>query len=560
MAAKRVDRMDRAAGVLRDYWGFTTFRQHQAEAIRAVLDGRDVLAVLPTSSGKSVLFQVPAVVLPGTAVVVSPLISLMKDQCDDARSRGLNATFINSHVDPPEQKARARGFERGEYDLIYVAPERLRTASFRDVMNRANVNLIAIDEAHCLSMVGFDFRPSYMLVADAIASMHTRPPIVAVTATATPPVVDDITERIGLGKGYKRIITDPIRPNFTYVMRTNPWRWLERYAKATDPHNGRYVVYAATRRGAEITASVVSDAVSDPGLVAYYHGGMDSDTRRAVQDRFKAGDTRFVCATNAFGMGIDIPDIRAVVHFGVPESLEAYVQETGRGGRDGGPVDAILLTDPKSVSIRRRFIAGRNPSYQVYRYLWRWMGENLEPGEATVINPARAGGDIREKWGCPASGWDVEAALSVMEAHRVIDRGYRRLGEAYKIDVELLRDTASSGGADDAMVASAIVAAADQSRVAMIDPASISRDTRVNRATVGAIVGDLIRDGTITPHHAESVKTVIADGFDRKLEGLIPESVVDAKRKRDVDRFNSMLQYTTADDRPGCIRRYFGVA
>jgi RecQ family ATP-dependent DNA helicase len=339
-SATRPDGPGALRTTLKDAFGYSEFRPGQQRAMSSVMAGRDTLVVLPTGGGKSLCFQVPALLLPGLTVVVSPLISLMKDQVDALEARGLPAAFINStlsYADVADRFARAG---RGELRLLYVAPERFDGGSAADRLRAAGVSLLAVDEAHCISEWGHDFRPSYRRVR-AIRAALGDPPTVALTATATPAVRQDIAEQLGL-RDPETVVTGFDRRNLHYhVIRTR--NDAEKDATLIDllrSHPGQAVVYATTRKAVDRIAAAVSAA----GVrVRGYHGGQEDDERRAAQDDFMHERVRAIVATNAFGMGIDKANVRLVVHHTMPGSLEAYYQEAGRAGRNGRRANCVLL-------------------------------------------------------------------------------------------------------------------------------------------------------------------------------------------------------------------------
>ncbi len=326
--------------ILKDAFGYSEFRPGQQRAMSSVMAGRDTLVVLPTGGGKSLCFQVPALLLPGLTVVVSPLISLMKDQVDALEARGLPAAFINSTLSYADVSDRFARAARGELRLLYVAPERFDTGSAADRLRAAGVSLLAVDEAHCISEWGHDFRPSYRRVR-AIRAALGDPPTVALTATATPAVRQDIAEQLGL-RDPETVVTGFDRRNLHYhVIRTR--NDAEKDATLIDllrSHPGQAVVYATTRKAVDRIAAAVGAA----GVrVRGYHGGQEDDERRAAQDDFMHERVRAIVATNAFGMGIDKANVRLVVHHTMPGSLEAYYQEAGRAGRNGRRANCVLL-------------------------------------------------------------------------------------------------------------------------------------------------------------------------------------------------------------------------
>ncbi|HEY6050983.1 MAG TPA: ATP-dependent DNA helicase RecQ, partial [Thermoanaerobaculia bacterium] len=340
------------------HFGHSSFRPGQEEVVRAVLAGRDVLAVMPTGSGKSIGYQLPALLLPGLTLVVSPLIALMKDQVDELLRRGIRAAAIHSGRGADERRDALRAARAGELDLLYVAPERFASGGFRELLADVPLALFAVDEAHCVSEWGHDFRPDYRTLADAANACRRadgeagRPPLAAFTATATPEVRDDIVELLGM-RHPAVFVAGFDRPNIHLDVRKVSGEIEKRRLLPSIVGSRRALVYAATRKSAERAA----EALSDAGLAAEaYHAGLDERARTRIQDAFAAGRLQAVCATNAFGMGIDRPDIEAVVHFEIPGSLEAYYQEIGRGGRDGRRADATLLWNYADVRTREFFI------------------------------------------------------------------------------------------------------------------------------------------------------------------------------------------------------------
>lgn len=376
---------------LRDRFGLEHFRAGQREVIENVLQGRDVLCVMPTGGGKSLCYQLPALLLPGLTLVVSPLIALMKDQVDALIQRGVRATLLNSTLDPAVQLARIHEIEEGRYDLVYVAPERFRSNRFAEAMARVKPVLLAIDEAHCISQWGHDFRPDYARIGLARRKLGA-PPCIALTATATDLVRRDIADQLDL-RDPAVFVTGFDRPNLTYAViegrREN--EKLQIVAKALDENPGSAIIYASSRNKCVMVADHVSRELKKQAVV--YHAGLTRDERTSAQERFMAGDAEVVVATNAFGMGVDKPDIRSVIHYNFPGTLEAYYQEAGRAGRDGLPAQCLLIFAPGDRMLQEMFIENEYPPpdlvYQVFNYLRGLQDDPIERTQLEIKNEAR---------------------------------------------------------------------------------------------------------------------------------------------------------------------------
>ena len=345
--------------LLRERFGFADLRPGQAEIIAALLAGHNVLAVMPTGSGKSLCYQLPALLHEGCTIVISPLIALMKDQVDGLRAQGIAATFVNSSLSTQEQQARLRACQAGEYHLLYIAPERLRNPRFLQTMAQTRVSLFAVDEAHCISEWGHDFRPDYLRLQQAIEFLG-RPRVLALTATATVEVQQDIVQQLGCGE-MQRFVTGFDRANLTYRVLTlnTAAAKLQALADLLDTQDkGSVIVYTATRRTVEEVAAFLHARGAE---VLSYHAGLSDGLRRRMQESFMAAQHGVIVATNAFGMGVDKPDVRCVVHFHLPRSMEAYYQEAGRAGRDGLPAQCVLLFSYGDVKVQEFLLEQSSP-------------------------------------------------------------------------------------------------------------------------------------------------------------------------------------------------------
>ena len=341
---------------LEGHFGFSAFRPGQLEACTAAMADRDVLVVMPTGSGKSLCYQLPALIRPDLAVVVSPLVALMQDQVEALAARGLGdrVALVNAQQDASANSEVLARAERGELRLLYVAPERFSSPGFVERLREVDVGLFVVDEAHCVSQWGHDFRPDYFRLGDAARHLGAKA-IVASTATATPRVALDVAQRLSLREPV-RVATGFDRPNLAFAVgRPAPHEKRALVAAALSaPDALPAIVYAGTRAGAEEIAEQLTATLGEEALA--YHAGLDRRTRASVQRRFLADEARVICATNAFGMGVDKPNVRTVVHASVPSSLEAYYQEAGRAGRDGRPARALLLAENRDKALHVHFI------------------------------------------------------------------------------------------------------------------------------------------------------------------------------------------------------------
>ncbi len=360
--------MKSALEILKTYWGYDQFRPNQEAVIHAIIGRQDTLALLPTGGGKSICFQVPALMQDGVCIVVSPLIALMKDQVHQLRKRGIKAVAIMSGMSQREVDVALDNCVHGHYKFLYVSPERLKTELFLARVKRMPVSFVAVDEAHCISQWGYDFRPAYLEIPE-LRKLLPEVPFLALTATATPKVVVDIQEKLAFSTSHT-IQSSFERPNLTYVVQYEPNKW-ERLVKLVKQSKGSGVVYVSTRKHTAELARYLSGM----GIKAdYYHGGLSMVERDHKQDAWITGQTQVICATNAFGMGIDKADVRFVAHMDIPGSIEAYFQEAGRGGRDELPAYAVLFYDENDIREVREQLAKNYPPKAFIKQVYQALG------------------------------------------------------------------------------------------------------------------------------------------------------------------------------------------
>ena len=360
-----------ALETLKRYWGYDSFRQLQSEIVESALSGRDTLGLMPTGGGKSITFQVPGMMLPGVTVVVTPLISLMKDQADNLKRRHIKAVFLHSGMSRHESNVAREKFMNGGAKFLYISPERLSNENFIAELRRVEVSLIVVDEAHCISQWGYDFRPSYLNIK-RLRKEKPGVPVLALTATATPSVADDICRQL-LMKEPQVFRMSFTRDNINYIVRSAETKIHEVF-HILSRTSGTAIVYVRSRK----RTADIADYLTTAGIpAANYHAGLSYELKEERQNRWKSGVIRVMVATNAFGMGIDKPDVRVVIHFDMPPSLEEYYQEAGRAGRDGKISYAVLLTSRTDQGVMRRRITEAFPPRDVITKIYERVCNNL---------------------------------------------------------------------------------------------------------------------------------------------------------------------------------------
>ncbi|MDR1524564.1 MAG: RecQ family ATP-dependent DNA helicase [Tannerella sp.] len=545
--------------VLGKYWGYSSFRPLQEDIIRSVLEGKDTLGLMPTGGGKSLTFQVPAMIMDGLCIVVTPLIALMKDQVDNLRARGIKATTVYSGMTADEINKHFDNCIYGGYKFLYISPERLHTELFKKKLPLMNVCLLVVDESHCISQWGYDFRPSYLHIADIRKELPEPIPVLALTATATPEVVDDIREKLLFRK--KNILKKSfVRENLAYIVRNTEHKMNE-LVHILEHVDGTAIIYVRNRKHTQDIAR----ALQQSGFSAqFFHAGLNRDEKSERQDAWKKGTCRIIVATNAFGMGIDKPDVRLVIHLDMPNSLEEYFQEAGRAGRDEKKAYAIALCSSAETSKLKKRTTDEFPDKEFILRVYEALGNYFQ---IAVGFGAFFTHDFSLPDFCRIfrfSAVQTHNALKLLESAGYIeyiedpDNSSRLLflvnrDELYKMESDKLSDDIIQ-----VILRSYTGLFADY---AFIDESLIATRVHATREAVYNALVMLSKSRVISYIPRKKLPQIV---FSRRREETsrvaIPRSVFEERRERTQERVAKVIEYITEDRycRTRMLLRYFG--
>lgn len=539
-------------------FGLSRFRPGQQEVVEAVLAGKDCLTIMPTGGGKSLCYQLPAVMLPGVTLVISPLIALMKDQVDSLSRLGIPAACINSTLTPDEQYTKLQEVATGKYSLVYVAPERLRSPRFAEALMQCKVALLAVDEAHCVSQWGHDFRPDYARIA-GFRKRIGNPQTMALTATATPHVRTDVMALLNL-RDPQTFITGFARPNLSFEVKACSYGGKNKktaFIDLIDELDGCGIVYASTRKRCDEAAELLKH--SGQKRVGVYHAGLEPDDRRRVQDEFMSGKCPVIVATNAFGMGIDKQDLRFVVHYNIPGSVEAYYQEAGRAGRDGNPARCILLFSAQDRMIQEFFIENNHPSPDVIRRVYDFLTTRKEdPIELTQE-------EIKEEAGLTTGYEAVGACLQILDKSGALERLESRQNLAsvkLTSDVPTLVELLPATAKNQRKVMRAVEQLVGQRRHERVwfAPRQLSDSTELEWPAIQRALRELTELETfdyVPPFRGRAIHLLARDKPFRDLE--IDFGALEKRRAAEFEKLDRMEAYASSHHcRQWEILRYFG--
>lgn len=536
--------------LLKQYYNFSSFRPGQKEIIQDILNGRDVIGVMPTGGGKSLCFQLPAMILDGATIVISPLIALMKDQVDKLEKNNIPATFINSSISPNEIGKRLDIIKSGNCKLLYIAPERFYSHEFTEALKNIKISLFAIDEAHCISEWGHDFRPSYTRLRHAI-DMLGNPPVLALTATATSEVRLDIQTQLNIPNA-SFYITGFDRPNLCYhAIRCGDREKQENILNYCMENEGPGIIYMGTRQKVENMVSFLENYdISADG----YHAGMGAEDRKIVQEDFMVERKKIIIATNAFGLGIDKPNIRFVIHFDIPGTLESYYQESGRAGRDGAPADCILFHSPQDRFLREFFLQGENPSIETIKQIYSILHAQHDD---TILFTYK---EIAEQLLENVPDMAIGSVLKIFEKNGIIERPAERSISAYLRFLKPERDVRELIGARAAIQQKLMDHLIRKFSGELEEGININIDEVVNaldikRDAVSRMMRKLTDNGAANyePPFKGSEIRLLKRVHPEELDKIIDFSQIEEKKNRSFSKLDIMENYVY---HLGCRRKY----
>lgn len=545
--------------ILRQYWGYGAFRGIQQQIIESIGSGRDTLGLMPTGGGKSVTFQVPALAREGLCVVITPLIALMKDQVRNLRQRGIKAVAVYTGMTTEEIVVALENCIFGGVKFLYVSPERISTELFQKKLRRMNVSMITVDEAHCISQWGYDFRPAYLNIAE-IRKLLPGVPVLALTATATPEVTDDIQDKLLFAE--KNVFRMSFaRANLAYVVRRSEDKQAE-MLHILSRVQGPAIVYVRNRK----RCREICDFLQEKGITAeFYHAGLNNDEKDLRQERWHTGISRVMVATNAFGMGIDKPDVRMVVHVDVPDSPEAYFQEAGRAGRDGQKAYAVLVYSPKDKRTLLKRVADNYPDKDYIRDVYEHMNYYLGIAEGCALGRTF---DFDLEEFCRRFGYfptQAESALRLLSRAGYIEYDEERDNSSRLMFVisreELYRISELSPALENLMRLVLRTYTGLFSEYVFISESVLATRSGMTADMVYASLVELDRRGIIhyIPRKNVPGVTYLVERLDTKYI-VIPHEVYEHRKEKYVERINSMIEYCTSDVqcRSRMLLHYFG--